>query len=89
MGARLSPYGMWSTRSITSARWLDARHAGLGTDFDGGFGMQVVPAEIDTIADLQKLVPLLADKGYNPDDITAILGGNWLRHLLYLLPEGL
>ena len=67
----------------------DARHAGLGTDFDGGFGMQVVPAEIDTIADLQKLVPLLADKGYNPDDITAILGGNWLRHLLYLLPEGL
>jgi membrane dipeptidase len=67
----------------------DALHAGLGTDFDGGFGMQVVPSEIDTIADLQKLVPLLSEKGYTADDITAILGGNWLRHLRHLLPESL
>ena len=67
----------------------DALHAGLGTDFDGGFGMQVVPAEIDTIADLQKLVPLLSEKGYTTDDITAILGGNWLRHLHHVLPESL
>jgi membrane dipeptidase len=64
-----------------------ARHAGLGTDFDGGFGMQVVPSEIDTIADLQKLVPLLSSKGYSADDITAIMGGNWMRHLQKLLPE--
>ena len=37
----------------------DARHVGIGSDFDGGFGVQSVPPEIDTIADLQKLVPLL------------------------------
>ena len=67
----------------------NALHTGLGTDFDGGFGMQVVPAEIDTIADLQKLVPLLSEKGYTTDDITAIMGGNWLRHLHHLLPENL
>ncbi len=67
----------------------NALHTGLGTDFDGGFGMQVVPAEIDTIADLQKLVPLLSEKGYTSDDITAILGGNWLRHLHHGLPESL
>ena len=67
----------------------NAIHTGLGTDFDGGFGIQVVPQEIDTIADLQKLVPLLSDKGYTGDDITAILGGNWLRHLHHLLPESL
>ena len=37
----------------------DAWHVGIGSDFDGGFGLQSVPPEIDTIADLQKLVPLL------------------------------
>ena len=33
----------------------DARHVGLGTDFDGGYGLQSVPAGIDSIADLSKL----------------------------------
>jgi membrane dipeptidase len=64
----------------------DARHVGLGTDFDGGFGLEAVPVEIDTIADLQKLVPVLQGKGYNDEDVTAILGGNWLRHLRLSLP---
>jgi membrane dipeptidase len=64
----------------------DATHVGLGTDFDGGFGLNAVPVEIDTIADLQKLVPLLEGKGYNAEDVTAILGGNWLRHLQLSLP---
>jgi membrane dipeptidase len=65
----------------------DARHVGLGTDFDGGFGVQSVPVEIDTIADLPKLVPLLSQKGYSDQDITAILGENWLRKLRQSLPE--
>jgi membrane dipeptidase len=59
----------------------DARHAGIGSDFDGGFGLQSVPAGIDTIADLQNLVPLLREKGYTDNDIAAILGGNWLSLL--------
>lgn len=63
-----------------------ARHAGLGTDFDGGFGLQHIPAELDTIADLQKLVPLLAARGYQESDIVAILGGNWINHLQRNLP---
>ncbi len=29
----------------------DVRHVGIGTDFDGGFGVEQVPAEIETIAD--------------------------------------
>jgi membrane dipeptidase len=66
----------------------DARHVGLGTDFDGGYGVQSVPAEIDTIADLQKIVPLLFQKGYTQEDIAAILGGNWLDRLRRILPEG-
>ena len=41
----------------------NADHAGIGSDFDGGFGVQSVPAEIDTVADLQKLDPLLRGRG--------------------------
>ena len=66
----------------------DARHVGIGSDFDGGFGLQSVPAEIDTIADLQKLIPLLAQKGYTEDDIAIIMGQNWLNILEENLPEG-
>jgi membrane dipeptidase len=65
----------------------DARHVGLGTDFDGGFGMQSTPKELDTIADLMLLAPLLADNGYTQDDISAILGGNWVTFLQQTLPE--
>jgi membrane dipeptidase len=65
----------------------DAHHAGIGSDFDGGFGLQSAPAGMDTIADLQKLVPLLASRGYNDSDIAAILGDNWLSLLRRTLPE--
>jgi membrane dipeptidase len=65
----------------------DARHAGLGSDFDGGFGLQSVPTGIDTIADLRKLAPRLAERGYGVSDIAAILGENWLRMLRRILPE--
>ena len=64
----------------------DARHAALGTDFDGGFGYSAVPREIDTIADMQKLIPLLAEKGYTQADIAAIFHGNWLERLRRILP---
>jgi membrane dipeptidase len=65
----------------------DPYHAGIGSDFDGGYGWQSTPAEIDTIADLLKLVPLLAEKGYQEEDIEAIFGKNWLDRLNRILPE--
>jgi membrane dipeptidase len=65
----------------------DARHVGLGTDFDGGYGLQSVPAEVDTIADLRKIIPLLLEKGYTANDVAAILGENWLDRLRRILPE--
>lgn len=64
----------------------NTRHAALGTDFDGGFGVESVPADIDTIADLQKLAPRLSEKGYNEEDIARIFSGNWLRILENNLP---
>ena len=64
----------------------NARHVGIGTDFDGGFGLQSTPKEIDTIADLQKLVPLLLARGYSEEDAAAVLGGNWINQLHRSLP---
>ncbi len=59
----------------------DSLHAGIGSDFDGGFGLQHVPPEIDTIADMQKLIPLLQLRGYTDEDTANILGDNWITRL--------
>jgi membrane dipeptidase len=65
----------------------DACHVGIGSDFDGGFGWQSVPAEIDTVADLQKLGPLLSARGFQAADLDAIFHGNWLGVLRRSLLE--
>ncbi|MDX1435346.1 MAG: membrane dipeptidase [Anaerolineales bacterium] len=64
----------------------DAAHVAIGSDYDGGFGLQSVPAEIDTIADLQKLVSFLLERGYTGNDVAAVMGGNWLSALRKILP---
>ncbi|MEW5941541.1 MAG: membrane dipeptidase, partial [Chloroflexota bacterium] len=64
----------------------DTSHAAIGTDFDGGFGLQSVPPEIDTIVDLRKLGDLLQPRGFSDTDLAAIFGENWLRHLNQNLP---
>jgi membrane dipeptidase len=65
----------------------DARHVAIGTDFDGGFGWPAVPYEIETIADLQKLAPLLEEYGYSQEGIAGIFGENWRGHLERTLPQ--
>ena len=59
----------------------NSRHAAIGTDLDGGYGREQSPSDLDTIADLQKLVGLLEGRGYSTEDIAAIMHGNWLRFL--------
>jgi membrane dipeptidase len=49
--------------------------------------VQSVPPEIDTVADLQKLVPLLVARGYSESDAANILGLNWLKFLEKNLPS--
>jgi membrane dipeptidase len=56
-------------------------HAAVGSDLDGGFGREQSPADMDTIADLKKIVPILIQRGYTDDDILSIIHGNWLRLL--------
>jgi membrane dipeptidase len=57
----------------------NARHAAIGTDLDGGYGIEQSPAGLDTIADLQKIPDLLRARGYAESDVEAIMYGNWLR----------
>lgn len=65
----------------------NSNQVGIGTDFDGGFGLQSTPVGINSIADLQKLAPLLAEKGYSQKDIRAIFGMNWINCLNGFLPD--
>ena len=63
-----------------------SRHAAIGTDLDGGYGIEQTPADLDTIADVQKIPALLRERGYTEDDVAAIMHGNWLRLLERGLP---
>lgn len=64
----------------------DATHCGIGTDFDGGFGMEATPNEIDTAADLSKFADALSGAGFTDGEVRGIMGGNWLRILERGLP---
>jgi membrane dipeptidase len=57
----------------------NALHAAIGSDLDGGFGTEQSPHELDTIADLQRIPPLLAQRGFKPADIEGVMHANWLR----------
>ncbi len=59
----------------------NARHVGIGSDLDGGYGREQRPADVETIADLSRLPQLLAARGYPAADIALIMHGNWIRFL--------
>jgi membrane dipeptidase len=59
----------------------DARHVGIGSDLDGGYGTEQCPHDLDTIADLQQVAHLLRPRGYGQAQVEAILFGNWIRLL--------
>jgi membrane dipeptidase len=64
----------------------NAHHAGIGSDLDGGFTNRQAPADLDSIADLGKLSPLLRSRGYSNVDVTRILGTNWHDFFVRSLP---
>jgi membrane dipeptidase len=57
-------------------------HLGIGSDLDGGFGLEESPSEMDTVADLHRV-------GYAvPAEVRgAFLGANWLDFLRSSLPK--
>ncbi|MCY3735255.1 MAG: membrane dipeptidase, partial [Gemmatimonadaceae bacterium] len=56
-------------------------HAAIGTDLDGGYGKEQSPADMETIADLQRIPALLEGRGYGAEEIAGIMHGNWVRRL--------
>ncbi|MBD0370498.1 MAG: dipeptidase, partial [Pyrinomonadaceae bacterium] len=51
-------------------------HVGIGSDFDG---IQAVPTDLASVAQLPNLTAELLKRGYSEQDIDKILGGNILR----------
>ncbi|MFN5331147.1 MAG: dipeptidase [Bacteroidota bacterium] len=79
-------------RGVTLATVLDhmdhicqlagnADHIGIGSDLDGAFGKEQCPADLESIADLQKIPDLLRVRGYSEEDVQKAMHGNWLRFL--------
>ena len=65
----------------------NTNHVGIGSDLDGGYGYEQTPADVNTIADLQKLPDLLAKRKFDDGDVERILHGNWLRFFAEVLPS--
>ena len=59
----------------------NARHVGIGTDLDGGYGTEQTPVDLQSIADIQTLAEHLAGRGCERADIEAIFHGNFLNFL--------
>jgi len=56
-------------------------HVAIGSDFDGGFGLQETPRAITRGADFEKLGRIAPSEAR-----VGLLGGNWLRFLQQALP---
>ena len=59
----------------------NADHIGIGTDLDGGYGREQSPGDLDTIADLQRLPSMLAQRGYEEPEVAGVMHGNFIRFL--------
>ena len=66
----------------------NASQAAVGSDLDGGFGSDQTPRELTSIADLGRLAPILADRGYPAGQVAGVLADNALRFLTTHLPAG-
>jgi membrane dipeptidase len=63
-------------------------HSGIGSDFDGGFGCESIPLELDTSADLYKIGDALkSEANFSDEEVDNVLGGNFLRILRKALPD--
>ena len=65
----------------------NSQHAAIGGDTDGQGGAEGAPADVDTIADYQKIAGILERRGYKDEDVASIMHGNWQRFFETHLPE--
>ena len=57
----------------------DTQHCGIGTDLDGGFGTEQTPVDLDSIADVRRILEILRKRGYSQTDIIHIAHGNFVN----------
>lgn len=57
--------------------------AALGSDFDG---MIVPPSDVPTVLELPRVVQRMLDRGYAPERVRKVLGGNYLRVVAAVRP---
>ncbi|MCA8996733.1 MAG: membrane dipeptidase [Planctomycetaceae bacterium] len=60
----------------------NARHSGIGTDLDGGFGKEQSPGDMDTIAGLGRVAEILSERGYSDEDVERIMWKNFVEFFL-------
>lgn len=65
----------------------NTNHVAIGSDLDGAFGREQCPYDLETIADMQKIFPILEKRGYSENDLDKIAHGNWLRFMRNALLE--
>ena len=63
-----------------------ADFVGIGSDFDGGFGSESAPRELDTSRDLHRIGDELLMRGFGRENVEKVMSGNWLRVLRTALP---
>ena len=57
------------------------RAVAIGTDWDGGFGAESIPAPLTGLSDLPLLAETLLRHGFNEADVRNIFYANWVRAL--------
>jgi microsomal dipeptidase-like Zn-dependent dipeptidase len=50
----------------------------IGMVLDGGYGIEQIPHDLGTIADVQKVPDLLRKRRYGEADVAAVMHENWL-----------
>ena len=65
----------------------NAKHVGIGSDLDGGYGVEQTPSDMDRISDLQVIPDMLRKRGYPESDVEGIMHGNWRRFFSEALPD--
>ncbi len=58
-----------------------SRHAAIGSDLDGGYGVEQSPAGLETIADVPQVASILEARGFGAEDIENVFARNWMRAL--------
>lgn len=56
------------------------KHIGLGSDMDGGFGADDLPAGINSPSDLRLIAEALHGAGWSDDDVANFAYANWERY---------